>query len=544
MSPGLTFKIATEDWEFEQINVLNYKTFVNEIPQHKVNEEEKLEDKFHADNSYCICLRDGKLLGMLACRSKRPFSLDSKLADLDTYLPPHNALCEIRLLAVEKEVRGGRILIGLMNLLLEYCNEQEYDLAVISGTIRQLKLYKHLGFVPFGQIVGNPEALFQPMYLLREIIVRNLNCFSEQSRLKPAVKHIANFLPGPVRISESIQQAFIRTPVSHRNDRFLKDIAQIQGVLARLVNSKSVQILLGSGTLANDVVAAHLSINKGKGMVISNGEFGEQLIDHAQRARLDFIACENIWGEALDYDDLEIILDRDPSIKWLWAVHLETSTGVLNDLSKLKSICSKRNILLCLDCVSSIGALSVDLKGVFLASGVSGKALCSYPGLSFVFYNHVLTGQGLPRYMDLELYSKSEGVPFTHSSNFIYALQEALRLTLSRDFSINAKLAARLRASLRALSIKIVAPEEFAAPNIITFELSRHLSSEAVGKRLEEEGYLLSYRSSYLIKRNWLQICLMGEYDHGVFDYLPSILSSCIAENGTNINRDRIHGDQ
>jgi len=532
MSLALTFKIATEDWEFDQIHALNYKTFVQEIPQHCINKEKKLVDKFHSDNSYCVCLRDRKLLGMLACRSKRPFSLDSKVADLDTYLPSHNALCEIRLLSVEKEVRGGRVLVGLMNMLLNYCNDQGYDLAVISGTVRQLKLYKHLGFVPFGPLVGNPEALFQPMYLSRETIVQNLNNFSVKSRQKPAVKNIVNFLPGPVGISESIQQAFIRTPVSHRSDRFLKDIAQIQGMLSQLVNSKSVQILLGSGTLANDVVAAHLSIDKGKGMVISNGEFGERLIDHSRRARLNYIEYLNTWGNAFDYNDLEIILDQEPSIKWLWAVHLETSTGVLNDLPKLKNICCKRNILLCLDCVSSIGALSVDLEGVFLASGVSGKALCSYPGLSFVFYNHDLIGQGLPRYMDLDLYSKSEGVPFTHSSNFIYALQEALRLTLSRDFFINAKFAAQLRGCLRQLSIKVVAPEECAAPNVITFALSRHLSSETMGKRLENEGYLLSYRSSYLLKRNWLQICLMGEYDHRAIDSFPSILASCLTMDG------------
>ena len=528
MSPSLTFKIATEDLEFEQIHALNYKTFVQEIPQHSVSKERKLVDKFHTDNTYCICLRDGKLLGMMACRSKRPFSLDSKVAALDTYLPPHNALCEIRLLSVEKEVRGSRILVGLMNMLLDYCDEQGYDLAVISGTVRQLKLYKHLGFIPFGPLVGNPEALFQPMYLSRNIIVQKLNSLSEQSRQKLAVNNIVNFLPGPVRICESIQQAFIRTPVSHRSDRFLKDIAQIQGMLSQMVNSKSVQILLGSGTLANDVVAANLSIDKGKGMIISNGEFGERLIDHALRARLDFKECKNTWGDAFDYDDLETILDQEPSIKWLWAVHLETSTGVLNDLSKLKDICSNRNILLCLDCVSSIGALPVDLKGVFLASGVSGKALCSYPGLSFVFYNHALSGQGLPRYMDLNLYSKAEGVPFTHSSNFIYALQEALRLILSRDFFINAKFASRLRSCIRALSIKVIASEEFAAPNVITFEIPRHLSSEVVGKRLEIEGYLLSYRSSYLLKRNWLQICLMGEYDYGVIDSFPSILSRCL----------------
>jgi len=30
----LIFKIASEDWEFEQIHRLNYRTFVDEIPQH------------------------------------------------------------------------------------------------------------------------------------------------------------------------------------------------------------------------------------------------------------------------------------------------------------------------------------------------------------------------------------------------------------------------------------------------------------------------------------------------------------------------------
>jgi hypothetical protein len=43
-----------------------------------------------------------------------------------------------------------------------------FDLALISGTTRQLKLYEHLGFVPFGPLVGTPEALFQPMMLTLE----------------------------------------------------------------------------------------------------------------------------------------------------------------------------------------------------------------------------------------------------------------------------------------------------------------------------------------------------------------------------------------
>src|SRR5580765_3933188 len=96
----LVFKAADEDWEFDLVHQLNYKTFVEEIPQHAQSPSQRLEDKFHSENTYLICLSGRKLVGMLAARSKRPFSLDQKIANLDSYLPPGRSLCEIRLLSV------------------------------------------------------------------------------------------------------------------------------------------------------------------------------------------------------------------------------------------------------------------------------------------------------------------------------------------------------------------------------------------------------------------------------------------------------------
>lgn len=57
--------------------------------------------------------------------------------------------------------------------------------------------------------------------------------------------------------------------------------------------------------------------------------------------------------------------------------------------------------------------------------------------------------------MDLDLYRKADGVPFTHSSNLVYALQQALILTLSRDSGLNKGFAGRLRASLRERNLKV-----------------------------------------------------------------------------------------
>ena len=69
----LTFKFASTEAEMEQIHRLNHRTFAGEIPQHAARSDGRLVDRFHAENTYGICLRQGRLAGMIACRGARPF---------------------------------------------------------------------------------------------------------------------------------------------------------------------------------------------------------------------------------------------------------------------------------------------------------------------------------------------------------------------------------------------------------------------------------------------------------------------------------------
>jgi len=509
------FKIATEESEFEQIHKLNYKAFVEEIPQHRENADKKLVDRFHKDNTYVICLKNNRLVGTVAIRGERPFSLDQKLTNLDSYLPPRRSLCEIRLLAVERDQRSGAVFHGLMKTLYAHCRLQGFDLALISGTVRQRKLYEHLGFIPFGPLVGTEDASFQPMYLtLESFEARPSNSITQgwrPSRERPYI----NLLPGPVAVNSYVRQRFNELPVSHRSESFIGDFHATKRLLCDLARSQHVEILMGSGTLANDAIAAQLSLLPGTGLILSNGEFGARLVDHSTRFGLSFEVLEARWGDIFHARDIRQMIRRHPIIRWLWAVHCETSTGVLNDITMLKEICAEKNLKLCLDCISSIGAVPVDLRGVFLASAVSGKGLGAFPGLSMVFYNHQISPApaSLPRYLDLGFYAAHSGMPFTISSNLLYALQTSVRNHDSeRGIERTAKLSSWLRSQIHALGLSIVAPDAHASPAVTTIALPRTLSSKEVGRRLEEAGYFLSYMSSYLLERNWIQICLMGEY--------------------------------
>jgi ribosomal protein S18 acetylase RimI-like enzyme len=167
-------KLASEEWEFQQMFNLNYQTFVNEIPQHEVNSTGLLVDKFHDKNQYIIVVQDQELLGMMSINEHRPFSLDHKLADIDKMLPPFNKGFEIRLLAVKNEYRGSPVFLKMFAKLADIIKEKNYDIGLISGILSQQKLYTKIGFVPFGPLVGKDDAKFQPMYITLDQYIEGL----------------------------------------------------------------------------------------------------------------------------------------------------------------------------------------------------------------------------------------------------------------------------------------------------------------------------------------------------------------------------------
>jgi aspartate aminotransferase-like enzyme len=515
----LTFKVATEDWEVEQIHRLNYKTFVEEIPQHQPSASQRQVDKFHAENTYLICLQGRKLVGMLAVRGARPFSLDQKLEKLDSYLPPNRIICEIRLLAIEKKfrgARGGQVLQGILALLWQHGVEKNYGLAIISGTTRQFKLYQHLGFVPFGPVVGSGDAQFQPMYVTLETFEVTAREFLRSSPARSFHPNAVNFLPGPVAIRREVRRAFEQAPESHRGESFKKDFQATKETLCELTRAKNVEIFMGSGTLANDIVAAELSQLGGRGLILSNGEFGERLVDHARRSDLDFDTLAFEWGDPVDFAAVERKFRNHgkTAYSWLWCAHCETSSGYMADLDALKKLCAETQTRLCLDCISTIGALPVDLTGVYLASCASGKALRAYPGLSMIFYNHATSGgaRKLPRYFDLEFYARQEGIPFTFSSNLLHALRAAVkRVNWEKRFAETVEMSVWLREQLAESGFQLIGNGAPVSPAVITIKLPPEMDSVKMGNAMQETGYLLSFNSEYLRRQNWIQICLMGE---------------------------------
>jgi len=530
---NLNIKIADQPWELEKVCRLNHQTFSEEIPQHERTATGLLIDKFHSENQYVICLVESEIVGMVALRSIRPFSLDSKLDQLDNYLPPHKSLCEIRLLTVLPEYRRSSVFYSLFKVAFTYFVNQKYDLAIISGILSQQRLYKSVGFIPFGPVVGD-EVKFQPMYGTPDFFFQSRHKAVQSNHQKGV-----NALPGPVDLKNIVAEEFRIKPESHRGQKFVRNYKKVCNSLCKFVNAEHAQIFTGSATLANEIMVAHLSALSQKGLIVSNGEFGNRIIHQARCQKISFTEYKVGLGKEVSTAYIEELLELDHDLKWVYLVHCETSSGVLNDLMDVIQLCSQKDIKVLVDCVSTFGIIPLDLSKVYMAAASSGKAIGSLPGLAVVFYNDLLKvpENSVPVYLDLWYYIQKDGIPFTLNSNALYALGVAVDIIdVKLRFADITEKSAWLRTQISVLGYDLFPMGcDSLHPAIITIGLPVSIDSTLFGRLMEEQNILVNYNSKYLVRQNMIQICLFSDLSDNDMHFIMRIMKTIkvkLSDNG------------
>ncbi|MFY0516888.1 aminotransferase class V-fold PLP-dependent enzyme [Lysinibacillus sp. UGB7] len=493
-------KVAQTEAEFDAIAQLNYETFVEEIPQHEPNANRRKIDRFHHENTYLVVYKEIELIGMLAFRDQRPFSIDEKIGEVEQYLPQDicSKLCEIRLLAIKKQYRTGRVLLKLTQALNAFAYEKGYSAAVISGTTREEKLYKQMGFTQFAPAVGSEAAMFLPMVLTRQQFEASL-----QHRL---AKASYTFYPGPVKQ----QGMMLYSELSHRSQTFEALYERMTNRLLQLSAAKFVATFVGTGTLANEVMLGQLKEQQlGRGLILTNGEFGERLRKQAQRWSLDFDVIEQDWGMKFEKHHVESYLQTN-AYQWLVAVHGETSTGTCNDLEVLIQLTKRYDVKLCVDCISSFGAMPFSLEQCYLATAVSGKAIGALSGLAFVFSEELAKPSStLPAYVDLANYQLGT-VPFTLPAVLVGNVESALQAYPARYGQLQQRFDRLLQLPFMHNQL---ATSHY--PMIMTLRCPGALAYLATDLKLN--GLFVHGDSKYLRQRNLIQLSVIQpDYEEAI----------------------------
>ncbi|MDD5617831.1 MAG: alanine--glyoxylate aminotransferase family protein [Candidatus Omnitrophica bacterium] len=279
--------------------------------------------------------------------------------------------------------------------------------------------------------------------------------------------------PGPTPLPPYVREAMAKEIIHHRTPQFQNILKETEEGLKYVFQTKNnVYILASSGTGAMESAVANTVCAGDKVVVIEGGKFGERWTELCKvfGANVELVKVE--WGKAVDPKLIKSILEKDNSIKAVFATHCETSTGVVTDIQSLGNIIKNTNAIFVVDAISSLGALDIKTDDWAIDMLISGsqKGLMLPPGLGFISVS--AKAQKLidvcknPRYyFDLRTAKKAwekTDTPFTPAITLIIALNEVLKEmrkeTLEVMFARNRKFADAVKKTMLALGLELYAP--------------------------------------------------------------------------------------
>jgi alanine-glyoxylate transaminase/serine-glyoxylate transaminase/serine-pyruvate transaminase len=158
-------------------------------------------------------------------------------------------------------------------------------------------------------------------------------------------------LPGPAECDPEVLQELTRPNLPHYGDIWLGIYSRIIQRLKEMSRTRnSLYVIPGSGSAGLDAVFT--SLGPRRGLLLSNGTFGNRIATIASRRLSQAQVIEKQPGEPFDMGEVKDALEKE-DFDLLAVVHGETSTGMVNDLSSLSELCRKKALLFIVDAVST-----------------------------------------------------------------------------------------------------------------------------------------------------------------------------------------------
>lgn len=244
--------------------------------------------------------------------------------------------------------------------------------------------------------------------------------------------------PGPSPVSDGVRAALGAPARSHLDPEFMAVLDDVRAKLARVFGAPDGSIaapISGTGTSGMETVVANLVEPGKRVLVIVTGYFGDRLAQMFERYGADVKRLNVEWGRAADAARVSEALAKETGkFNFVAAVHVETSTGVVNPIREIAAVAREHDALFVVDAVTSIGAMPFDAVAdqVDACYTCSQKGLGAPSGLAPVLF----TPRALARkvkcrsfYFDLDLldaYWSGRKYHHTMSAPLLWALHAAL----------------------------------------------------------------------------------------------------------------------
>lgn len=246
--------------------------------------------------------------------------------------------------------------------------------------------------------------------------------------------------PGPATTTNTVKYAQIVPDICPREKEFGELMKYISEELTKLAGdlSEYVTVLFGgSGTAAVEAMLTSV-VGEGCLLIVNNGAYGKRMSEISKIHKLNYVEFKSSPYKAVDISELEKAIKASAcKITHLSVIHSETTSGLLNDIEAIGSLCRSYNIDLLVDAMSSFAAVPINMKKMnisFLASS-SNKNLQGMPGVSFVVCNvekleNIKNQEPKSLYLNLyaqyKYFKENLQMRFTPPVQTLYALRQAI----------------------------------------------------------------------------------------------------------------------
>jgi aspartate aminotransferase-like enzyme len=193
-------------------------------------------------------------------------------------------------------------------------------------------------------------------------------------------------IPGPTESPAYVLHEMAEPVLPHYESEWAQIYWEIVGDLQKVLGTRSnVFPINGSGTLSFEIAMASLLAPGDRVLCLPNSFYGKAMGTASEGfgARVTFLDLPMFKPVPVDVVEKELHKDRYTLVV---TAHHDTASGFLNPLEEIGELCRRHDVPLLVDCVSSIGALPIEMDawGIDFACASVQKALDCPAGIAVV----------------------------------------------------------------------------------------------------------------------------------------------------------------
>ncbi|WP_152657691.1 alanine--glyoxylate aminotransferase family protein [Oceanobacillus sp. CFH 90083] len=313
--------------------------------------------------------------------------------------------------------------------------------------------------------------------------------------------------PGPTPIPKKVELAMAQNMISHRSEEFTRLYQETTERVKTIFGTKQdIMLLPSGGTAALEAAVANTASAGDEVVVVTIGAFGDYFVSICEKHGLNVHKLEKGWGEACTKEELADFLKPLSNIKAVFATYNETSTGILNPVEQLaEAVHEHSDALFIVDGVSCIGGAPAEMDkwGIDILVTGSQKALMLPPGLALAAVSErawrvIEANRTTVYYLDLLSYREwaaKSMTPNTPAISLIMGLSAVCDLIeeeggFSKTVKRHEVMKNMVREAMKALSIELLADDEYASPTLTTIRTPKGLDLSVFLTHLKKKYHL------------------------------------------------------